>query len=249
MRVLTYNIAGHKGKRRPEYLRQIADLIRQLEPDVVGLQEVIHHSNDPNPEEYLANATGMYAQYLPAHAFRSHTLGNAVLCREPILETVTVDLPHSWPEQRVLMEVRSTTSNGLPITVFCTHLVHMSGIASRLRLAQVTAVAKRMQTCFRPHLLVGDLNASPSSRELHPMRLHTGGHDHLMGLTSWPAKRPLVLYDHIWPGPGWSVDAIEVLDPHISDHRPLLAELGWRGAPRFNVEPDAQYLSLPFKSD
>lgn len=242
MRVLTYNIAGHRGKRNPEYLRQVADLIQQVQPDVVGLQEVIHHNHDPNPEEVLADWTGMHAQYLPAHTFRKHTLGNAVLCREPILETISIDLPHSWPERRVLLEVQTTSRDGLPITVFCTHLVHMAGIASRLRLAQAMAVAKRMQTCFRPHLLMGDLNASPNAKELHPVRQLGGDHTHLTGLRSWPARRPLILYDHIWPGPGWEVESVEILDAHISDHRPLLAVLGWKGAPRFNIMPDERYL-------
>lgn len=229
MRVLTYNIAGNKGRSQPDYVPRIAELIRKLDVDVVGLQEVVHFDGQADsPDELLCRLTGMHAEFLPAHRHNSYAIGNAVLSREPIAEVVAADLPYSWPERRVLMEVR-TTLQALPVTVFCTHLVHMAGVARRLRLAQVTAVAKRMEMCWRPHILVGDLNASPHSRELHPVREVCNRHDHLRGLRSWPARRPWILYDHIWAGPGWEVEEIRILDRHISDHRPVLAQLAWNG--------------------
>lgn len=240
MRVLTYNIAGNRG-RNPEYLQRIAELIRATDADIVGLQEVIHREHQTPPEEVLEELTGMHACYLPAHTFRRHTLGNAVLCREPILETVSHDLPHAWPERRILLEVE-TIVRGLPVTVFCTHLVHMARMARWLRLAQATACAKRMSECWRPHFLIGDLNAGPNSHELRPVRDLAGPDEHMDGLRSWPARLPWVLYDHIWPGPGWEVERTEVLNAHVSDHRPLLAQLGWKGAPRYNIMPDEPYL-------
>lgn len=239
MRVLTYNIAGNRGRGR-EHLEQVAELVLETGAELVGLQEVVHRNHEVPPEEVLAQMTGMHACYLPAHQHRGYSLGNAVLCRDPIQETVSHDLPHPWPERRILLEV-ATTAHGLPVTVFCTHLVHMARVARRFRLAQATAVAKRMAECWRPHVLVGDLNTAPHSHELHPVRDLGGVDTHMSGLSTWPARRPWVLYDHIWPGPGWEVEKIEALDPHLSDHRPLLAQLGWKGAPKFNIMPDEQY--------
>ncbi len=229
MRVLTYNIAGNRKRNQHDYVPQIAELIRETDADVVGLQEVVHYAGDRHPPEVeLCELTGMHAEYLPAHHHKGYTLGNAVLCREPILETLAAELPFSWPERRILMEVRTTIA-GMPVTVFCTHLVHMARVARRFRLAQVTAVAKRMESCWRPHFLMGDLNASPHSHELHPVRKICVRHEHMTNLRTWPARRPLILYDHIWPGPGWEVKDAKVLDPHISDHRPLFAHLAWKG--------------------
>jgi endonuclease/exonuclease/phosphatase family metal-dependent hydrolase len=234
MRVLTFNIAGWKGARRPghrDFLRRVAELVRGADADVVGLQEVIHPAAEQvRPEEELARLTGMHAAYVEAHQYRSYSLGNAVLCREPITETVTHELPHSWPERRVLLEVRGT-SRGMPLAVFCTHLVHMSRALATLRRAQAAAVAERLRACALPHVLVGDLNAAPHARELAPLRNRSNGLEHLRGLRSWPAARPWLLYDHIWPGPGWEVCEIEVIPAHISDHRPLVARLDWRGHP------------------
>lgn len=243
MQVLTYNIAGKRGRRRADYLRHVADLILHSGADVIGLQEVIHTHGDPPPEDVMAELTGMHAVYLAAHHGKHGTLGNAVLCREPIVKTISHELPHTFPERRVLLEVETCTRDGLPVTVFCTHLVHLARAGARMRLAQATAVAQRMGTCWRPHVLVGDLNASPHARELHPVRRLTVHHQHHYGLRSWPARRPWQLYDHVWPGPGWVVEEIRILEEHVSDHRPVLARLGWRGAPRYNVLPDEPYLA------
>ena len=99
-----------------------------------------------------------------------------------------------------------------------------------------------MGTCWRPHFLVGDLNTSPHAADLHPVREHCGSHDHLTELRSWPARKPLLLYDHIWLGPGWEVEQVRALDLHVSDHRPLYAQLGWKGSPRYHIMPDEPYL-------
>src|SRR3712207_5237235 len=197
MKVLTYNIAGSRGSKRPGHLERVGDLILSSGADIIGLQEVIHaRAHYIEPEEALAERTGMHAYFLPAHQFKRYCIGNAVLCREPIRKATSHELPHSWPERRVLLEVE-TEVNGLAVTMFCTHLVHMARVASRLRLAQATAVAKRMAACPRPHVLVGDLNTSPHSHELHPVRKICAPHEHMCRLRSWPARRPMILYDHI----------------------------------------------------
>ncbi|HEU4752751.1 MAG TPA: endonuclease/exonuclease/phosphatase family protein, partial [Armatimonadota bacterium] len=186
MKILTYNIAGNKGLRRPDHLQRIAELILQSNADVVGLQEVAHrHGARKDPEQLLCELTGMHAEYLPAHRHRDHELGNVVLCRQPIARAVSHELPHTWPERRVLLEVETNSSDGLPITVFCTHLVHLAQAGRRIRLVQATAVAKWMSACARPHVLVGDLNASPQASELHPVRKVCVRGDHLTGLRSW----------------------------------------------------------------
>jgi len=237
LRVLTYNIAGNRGRRRGNHVEEVAALIRNLDADLVGLQEVVHFDDDHHPpDDRLAELTGMHAAFLPAHRARGYTLGNAVLCREPIQETVSVDLPHPWPERRVLLEV-ATRLGELPVRVFCTHLVHLARAAAKYRTAQVQAVAHRMETCPEAHLLVGDLNTGPHARELHRVREWCAGAAHLAGLRTWPARRPVVLFDHIWPGPGWEVCRAEVLASHVSDHRPLLAELTWAGPWPHHREP------------
>jgi len=243
MRILTYNIAGNRGRGKSKHLEEVADMVKTAHVDVVGLQEVVHYrSGAIGPDDLLAERTGMHAHFMPAHQFEHYCIGNAVLTREEIEETVVHELPRSWPERRILLEVR-TCVEGLPVVIFCTHLVHMARLGRRLRLVQATAVAKIMSQCWRPHVLVGDLNAEPHSHELHPIRdicIPSGHHGELC---TWPARKPLILYDHVWPGPGWVVEDIKVMDLHVSDHRPLYAQLGWAGARGYNIMPDEPYLA------
>src|ERR1051325_1550308 len=89
MRILTYNIAGNKPRDKAAHLEAVAELIRSRQPDVVGLQEVVHYRAGSGPEEILAEQTGMHATFLPAHQFKRYCLGNAVLTRERIQETVS----------------------------------------------------------------------------------------------------------------------------------------------------------------
>jgi endonuclease/exonuclease/phosphatase (EEP) superfamily protein YafD len=79
--------------------------------------------------------------------------------------------------------------------------------------------------CERPHVLVGDLNAAPWARELHPLRKVASNHRHMYEMRSFPARMPIWRYDHVWPGLTWSVERIETLPAHVSDHRPVLARL------------------------
>lgn len=239
MRILTFNIAGNRGRRKLDYLKRVADYILESEADIVGLQEVIHHEDDHHaPDLELARLTGFDCSFAPAHRLKDHSIGNAILSSRPIVDSVTHDLPHSNPERRIILEVHTCTHDGLPITAFCTHLVHLGRFARRVRTAQIAAVVRAMSTCWRPHFVVGDLNAGANAPELAALRNHSGPGDHHTGLSSWPVRRPLVLYDQIWPGPGWQVEHIEVRDTRLSDHRPVFARLAWRGAPGYNVAPD-----------
>jgi endonuclease/exonuclease/phosphatase family metal-dependent hydrolase len=227
VQVLTYNIAGRRGKGQPRYLLDIAALIKNTQADVVGLQEVVHHEGEPNPEEILAAETGMHACFIEAHEGRRLTLGNAILTRDPIVSSTVHELPWRLPERRILLEVE-TTVEGHSVTVFNTHLIHLSHASRILRRAQAQAVAKRLLVCKNGHVLIGDLNCSPYSGELQCLRQHSGDHKHHKGLRTWPARRPWITYDHIWPGGGLEVVEAKTLDLHISDHRPVLARLRWK---------------------
>jgi len=228
MRVLTYNIAGHRGRGRAGYTDRVAELIRRVSPDVVGLQEVEHAPEAESPAETLARLTGMHAAFTPAHRARKRILGNLILSREPITSLEAHPLPWRFPEPRILMEAE-TSYQGRTVVVFNTHLVHLSAAGALIRRRQAAEVAFRMLRCGHSYVLTGDLNAPPGARELHPVRKAAAHHDHRGGVRSWPARRPIARFDHIWPGRDWEVAHVRALESHVSDHRPVLAHLRWRG--------------------
>src|SRR5437764_3212416 len=72
MRILTYNIAGNRGRGRPAHLARVAELVLEADADVVGLQDVVDHGGMEQPEKVLARLTGMHAYFQAAHVGKRH---------------------------------------------------------------------------------------------------------------------------------------------------------------------------------
>lgn len=99
------------------------------------------------------------------------------------------------------------------------------------RAQQARLIRRRIEQETHPVLVAGDFNSTP----------HQWAYRHIaQGLQSvgsrgatFPAHWPLVRIDHILAGPAWEVVAARVPDPNvevpISDHRPVMARLRWRG--------------------
>src|SRR5579864_4749356 len=88
-RVVTYNThkcRGMDGRIRPS---RVAHVLRELEADVIALQEVASLSGgrrEQNQAQYLADAVG-YRFYLgETRKWRGATYGNVVLSRYPVKE-------------------------------------------------------------------------------------------------------------------------------------------------------------------
>ncbi len=167
MRVVTYNIHGWRGRDGRPNLPLLAQVLADLEPDVVGLNEVFHPDGRPDGPpslEALAQALGMHfvfgpclrwpaTQDLPARSY-----GNALLSRWPILASAAHHLaPAPDKEQRGLLEARLLLPGERPFTVYVTHLDHTDEATRIAQFRSLRAWAGRDRN--RPHLLLGDFNA------------------------------------------------------------------------------------------
>ena len=111
LRVLTLNIWNRQGPweaRLPLIRRQL----EELAPDLVGLQEVLHHEEvGPDQASAIAGGLGYHVAYGGAWDLGGGLhFGNAVLSRFPILRQevhpLPVDLPDGRSEEaRCLLEV------------------------------------------------------------------------------------------------------------------------------------------------
>lgn len=197
--VLTINIWNRSGpwERRFALLREG---IAALEPDVIGLQEVLSDGTHDLAQEILeglgyevtfAEAKGMG----PGFAF-----GNAIASRHPIVRHESVSLPAAGTKQRrVLLLAQVETSLGtLPFA--CTHLAWRRDHGF-VREAQVEAIADQLRAWpggDLPVVLVGDFNAPPEADEIR----------FLKGLTSM-SGRSFFLHDAFelcGEGPGLTRD-------------------------------------------
>ncbi|AKT39064.1 endonuclease/exonuclease/phosphatase family protein [Chondromyces crocatus] len=190
LRVVTLNIWSRRGPWT-ERLRLIRAELQTLNPDLVGLQEVISHPDGSQAHEIAAGlgyavAFGR-AQTLPD----GDDFGNAVLSRWPIVRQETYPLPtneHDEPRSLLLAEVDAPAGR---IPMFVTHLnwkFHHGAIRER-QVVAISEVIHREGPIDAPTIadpsdlppgfppiLVGDLNAQPDSTEVRYLKgLHALG--------------------------------------------------------------------------
>ena len=85
--VASYNIHRGVGLDRRRDLDRIARVIGEIDPDVIGLQEVINENGEASADQarYLAATLGMGVVMGETRPFGDGTYGNAVLTRLPVL--------------------------------------------------------------------------------------------------------------------------------------------------------------------
>ncbi|MFC4061040.1 endonuclease/exonuclease/phosphatase family protein [Planomonospora corallina] len=180
---MTWNVWWRFGPWR-ERREAILSVLRDLRPDLVGLQEVWGRGED-NLAGWLAGELGMHWTWAPSDTpGRWHRrlgdsafdVGDAVLSRWPVAEHATLRLPAAGgaDDGHTVLYAR-VEAPGQPVPLFTTHL-NSAPHESAVRCAQVGALAgfvasHRAGTPFPP-VLTGDCNAVPDSDE---MRL-LGGH-------------------------------------------------------------------------
>jgi endonuclease/exonuclease/phosphatase family metal-dependent hydrolase len=210
LRVLTINIWNRQG-RWEDRLRLLQKGIADLDPDVIGVQEVIHRPNvDPLGIHCQARALAdawsaaggprkVEVSFGPAFTYESgDQFGNAVLSRFPLYDAQTFALPGS--DARSLHFARVETSFG-PLPFFVTHLSWKFD-EGYLREGQVRGIADALPRVHAagdlPAVLVGDLNAAPDTTEI---RFLTGKHA-LDGRSVFFTD----CFDRVGEGPGFTFD-------------------------------------------
>ncbi|MFF3767508.1 endonuclease/exonuclease/phosphatase family protein [Streptomyces sp. NPDC001922] len=177
MRVLTWNLWWRFGpweERRKAILAVLSD----LQPDVVGLQEVWACGGE-NLAEWLASRLGMHWTWAPSRAPQrwqkrlgdsTVDIGNAVLSGWPISEHEVAQLPARANDDdgRLALYTRiDAPTHQVPF--FTTHLTSAVD-ASAIRCQQVRSLAEFVAAHSRgtdfPPVVTGDFNAWPDSDEV-----------------------------------------------------------------------------------
>lgn len=223
--VASYNVhrcVGADGRHDPE---RTARVIRELDADVVALQEVdarYHLEDGLDQFEMLARLTGYEA--VPGPTLESHRgqYGNALLSRIPIERVRKLDLSFRRREPRGALDVELGWA-GRGLRVIATHL----GLARAERQHQVARLRSVLPEGNHPLVLLGDLNEwRPASRGLGPLVRYFG---HGRRVRTFPARLPVVPLDHVFVQPQELVRDLRAhrspLARRASDHLPVVAEL------------------------
>jgi endonuclease/exonuclease/phosphatase family metal-dependent hydrolase len=226
-RVASYNIHQGVGLDRRLDIQRIAGIIRDLDTDLIGLQEV---SAPPgiDPEamqlDFLADATGMRAIGGPTMLRHDGYYGNALLTRCRVMEVRRFDLTYPGREARGALDVEVDTGVAL-LRIIVTHL----GLRPAERRYQVRRLLQIVADIpLLPVLVVGDLNEwFLLGRPLRWMHRYFG---HAPSPRTFPAFFPIFSLDRILVRPKQSMLQLKVVSNSqtriASDHLPLTAEIG-----------------------
>jgi endonuclease/exonuclease/phosphatase family metal-dependent hydrolase len=226
-RVATYNVHKCVGLDQRRDPVRIASVIRELDGDIVGLQEVDNRfagSPESAQMDFLARETGYEAVPGPTIKLLNGHYGNVLLTRWPVVKKREIDLCFTCREPRGALETILSV-RGHEVRVIVTHL----GLARAERRHQIAQLVGSLgeNTSALVTILLGDLNEwLPLGSGLRPIHARLG---RSRGLMSFPSWRPFLALDRIWVSPKEAIRNIRVhstrLSRRASDHLPVVAEL------------------------
>lgn len=235
LKILTYNVhscVGTDGRLDPA---RIAAVIAQLQPDIIGLQELDvgrSRTGGIDQAETIASILQMQFHFNAALHLAEERYGDAILTALPVEMIKAGHLP-SIGEQRGALWVEIDL-DGRRLQVFNTHL----GLRGRDRMAQIATLLGpdwlgHSQAKEQPKILIGDFNATPVTATYRRVT-GSGLFDSRMVVApaggrpkpTFPARFPLLRLDHVFVSPeirvvGARVDA-SPLARQASDHLPLM---------------------------
>lgn len=220
VRVATYNIHRARGLDGQVSLNRIADVLRQIDADVVGVQEVYEAQ-----AEHLARDLEMqFVTGVTVHR-SDGAYGNAIFTRLPLQGVATFDLSVRTREARGGIRVDLALRNHI-LHVFNVHL----GLRGRERAEQVKWLVERhilWDDRTGPRVVIGDLNEwFPPGRVGRALRREFTS---LRRRLTHPALLPLWALDRIYWDHAVRGESLRVHRSRLarvaSDHLPLVASL------------------------
>jgi endonuclease/exonuclease/phosphatase family metal-dependent hydrolase len=221
--VATYNIHRCVGMDWRHDAERVAGVIRELDADVIGLQEVdarYHVEDGDDQAEYLAAATGMTAVYGPALVRHSGSYGNAVLTRWPVKAVRRVEIGVNGREPRAVLDTDIEIA-GFPVRVVVTHF----GLRSSERRLQTEMLVRLLgMGDYACTILLGDFNEwAPIGHTLRRLNAVMGRSP---AVRSFPSRLPTLALDRIWVHPVAALVQVRAhrspLACRASDHLPVL---------------------------
>ena len=214
VRIASYNVHGCRGIDGRKDAARIAGVIRELECDTVGLQEVDYRL------DYIARRVDLQA--VPGLTLVRHDgpFGNALLTRRKVLDVRRLALGYGRREPRNALDVDLDVC-GQKLRVIVTHL----GLFAPERRWQVRRLIELVRETQERLVVLGDINEwFPFSR---PLRWFNRLLGHSEVDRSFPSRFPLLALDRVWVRPRPALLALKahrsVLAERASDHLPVKA--------------------------
>ncbi|WP_411843120.1 endonuclease/exonuclease/phosphatase family protein [Salinicoccus sp. HZC-1] len=231
--VMSYNIYHGVGEDEELNLERIADVIRDADAEIIGLQEVDRYygerSDFEDQAKELADLLGYHYMYganlelePEGNQENNRQYGNAILSKYPIIESENIALT-SDGEQRGVQQTKINV-RGVHVNVYNTHL----GLDEKSRTTQIEEILNLASETHGPKLLFGDLNTEPTSPEYKELLAEDQFKDVFSGIENaetFPINNPEKRIDYIFASPDVAFDDQEVIQSNASDHLPIRSEV------------------------
>ena len=219
------------GRIRPA---RVADVLCELDADLIALQEVVSLSGgrkEQNQAKYLADAVGYQFRMGETRRWRGAAYGNVVLSRFPVKEVQVYDLTASRREPRGCIRCDVEVTPGKIVHVFNVHL----GTGYMERRKQAGLLLSR-EVLLSPHLkydrlVVGDFNEWTRGLVSRMLQHEFESVDiqlHLNRKRTYPGVLPIMHLDHMYFDRKLMLEAFVLHRSRMalvaSDHLPLVAE-------------------------
>lgn len=240
-RLMSYNIHHGEGMDGKIDIERIGKLIIDINPEVVGLQEVdsvVVRSGNIDILQLLSEQTGMYATFGYSILHDGGKYGNGILTREKPIAVKKIALPGA-KEARTALIVELDK-----YVVVNTHL----SLTNEERLESVKIITDAVEIYDKPIFLMGDLNATPDSEPITFLQDKWQILSNPKQLTS-PSVNPRSTIDYILgytaKGETYAKYRAHVIDEQVaSDHRPLFVDIRLK-TPASEVMRTIPYLQNP----
>ncbi|HEY1336276.1 MAG TPA: endonuclease/exonuclease/phosphatase family protein [Bryobacteraceae bacterium] len=232
LRVVTYNVHKCRGMDGRVSAVRIADVLREVNADVIALQEALEHQAECISEElHLPFVLGENRKH------RGYAYGNVVLSRFPIRMMRNYDLSVHGREERGCLRADLLVNGGSLLHVFNVHLG--TALVERRRQGQKLIAPELLNDAAieSPRIVLGDFNEWTRGLATRLLRSHLESADvrtHLRRSFTYPGVLPFLHLDHIYYDPALRLEKLALHRTRkalvASDHLPLIGEFRWDAA-------------------
>ena len=234
IRIATYNIHKCVGMDRKFSPERIVEVLREVDADIIALQEVLSHTDShrrENQAEFIAEELKMNFSIGENRLIKGGKYGNAVLSRLPVKTAENFDISIQKREPRGCLRTEIEINHTKSLQLFNLHLgtSYFERRKQAQRLFVEGVLGNRHFTGNR--IVVGDFNEWTKGLTTQMFRTHFKSVDaklHLGKKRTFPGILPILHLDHIYFDANFRLKNASLHRSRTaliaSDHLPIVAE-------------------------
>jgi len=247
LRIVTYNVHRCRGIDNRERPGRIVDVLREIDADVVALQEVLSISGATREKDqalFIAEELGLNHVAGENRKLKGGSYGNVVLSRFPLRLVRNHDISVGARERRGCLHTDVDVAGADTVHVFNVHLgtAYLERRHQGRRLVEEEILSNRELKGAR--IMLGDFNEWTRGLTTRLLRAHLKSVDvknYLQRAKTFPGFLPVLHLDHIYFEDKLELKGLTVHRTRkalvASDHLPLVADFGLPAAERALLNP------------